>query len=376
MEFRNEEEILREMITDAENRGLIKTNENLIENVINKKYIQNQYLLDLATHANILYTQEKKIKEIYENMNINTISDAALDSIGELFNIERIPGAPATIEITITNPVLSNEQITIPVETKLIIDSIITGGEPYYLTEEVIIPAGVESVTTTAESERYIFHNPVPVGARMELENFNNLLVTNEHESTTGRNIEEDDELRQRIKNASKINTRGTRDCIENYLNNNNLVVKYNLIPLYDGPGTIKIVIDTIETELENISHELQEQCMYITDPAPLCVQPDLKIIENLNINISILNNISMTPDEVKQLITAQIKAYINGGLKRDGTYNKGLNIGAPLYISQLIQYLLNEVSEVYSITTDAQETTPAEPNELIKILDITVEVV
>ena len=373
MEFKTEDQIFIEMAADAENRGLIKTSNDLINDIIQRKNIENQYLLDLATHAKQLNDIERKLENIYINTDIDTATGDALDIIGKLFNINRLQAAPATIEITITNPATSDNNIIIPAGTKLIIDNIVSD-EPYYMAEAATIPAGVESVTATVESENYIYHVPVPAGSLMQLEGFNNLNVSNANDGTTGRNIEEDTPYRERIKKWYLIYTRGSRECIENRLTANNLIKHYNIIPLYDGVGTLKIIADTTPAELENIPTDIYNNCMYSTDAPPLCIAPTDYIITELNLNIKIRDT-TRTNGEIRQLIEAQTRAHISGGYKNDGSYNKGLNIGEPLIISQLIQYLLNEVPEVYSITSDADEITTIEPDEKIKIYSIVVTI-
>jgi hypothetical protein len=181
--------------------------------------------------------------------------------------------------------------------------------------------------------------------------------VTNPAGGTGGRNIEEDGEYRERVRSWSSALNIGTRACIDNYLGMYDGLDSYRLVPRYDGVGTLKIVCDTLPTLLEQISSDVYENCMLVTDYPPLCVLPESTTLSTLELTVSKGDGVTgYTDDELKQLVVAQVETFVNGGVKRDSTRVRGLGIGDDFIPSQLVQYLLGEFPELVNIVPDSME--------------------
>lgn len=375
LQSRTETQIFLEMIQDANNKGLIQASQETLEKIEQGIITSNQYIMDLSVHSKPLSELEQENENNYNNININTATGQALDNFGDLQNVPRITASPAYVDIIITIPVPSAENITIPAGTKVLIETAANVGD-YVTSNEIILPAGVESVTGRAESVDYGVQNNLLIGNVRGLDGFPTLNATNETEGTHGRNIEEDADYKIRIKDWKTINERGSEDCIQDYLNNYNGLNGYALIPLYAGVGTLKVICDTLQTELENISDGLHQNAMLYTDPSPLCVLPESLTLNNLIIEINPSSETStLTNEELKQLIIAQTKTFVNGGFNRNGLQIRGMSIGADFVPSQLIQYLLSQIPEINNIILSEQSIINVPAENKFQIETITVDI-
>lgn len=368
MEFRTEVAILEEMVRDGKNIGLINTSEDVLTKLKQGLNTENQYILDLNTHALQLEVIESKGYDIYLNTNIDTAYGEGLDSLGNLLNVRRIQPQSSLVEVQITLPTASTTDIIIPKNTKCNIVEIRENGSDYVTQDEVIINAGVTSATVICESIIQDYLPPLVEGAITGLVGFNDFIVTQNTQSKGGRRIEEDEEYRTRIKQWAEINKIGTRGCIEDYLNNFPGLDAYFLIPLYEGVGTLKVVCDTIEGNLPLIAEGLYDQCMDCTDIKPVCVLPDSKLIQELTLTVNKAENMSISNDELKELLIAQTKTFIEGGVTRNGFRTLGLGIGKSLFPTQLIRSLANDFPEVENIKLSINDEVPVQPTEKIKL--------
>ena len=375
LQSRTETQILLEMIQDANKKGLIQASQETLEKIEQGRITSNQYIMDFSVHSKPLSELEQENENNYNNININTATGQALDNFGNLHNIPRITASPAYVDVLITIPVASGEDVVIPAGTKVLIESVANVGE-YVTSEEIILAAGVESVTGRAESVNYGYQNNLLIGALQGIDGFPTLDATNEAEGTHGRNIEEDDDYRIRVMDWMTINERGSGDAIKSYLESYNGLNGYALIPLYDGVGTLKVICDTLQTELENISEGLHKNAMLETDPLPLCVLPDNLTLNNLTIDINISNLTSgLTNEELKQLVIAQTRTFVDGGFNRNGMNIKGMNIGADFVPGQLIHFLLSQITEISNIILSEQSIIPVPAENKFKIETITVNI-
>ena len=91
MQHRTEQEILLQMIQEAQETELIRTNEELIPKLLNGERTENQYVLDLSMHSHVLEQLEDGIFNVYTDVDLNTATGEALDRLGRLVNIARAP---------------------------------------------------------------------------------------------------------------------------------------------------------------------------------------------------------------------------------------------------------------------------------------------
>lgn len=376
MQFRTENEILQEAIQQAQNNGLIAEDEKILERINNGELTNNQYVLDLATHAYIHAELERLISEVYNNSNVNQATGSALDTLGDLFDVKRYTAQPAMAEITVSTPALLEEDIIIPAGTKVILQEFYST-RGYHTLNEVTLLHGMESVQAVIECDEYGFGMNLPSGAVTGLVGFETLVVTNTEKGTNGRFIEEDEDYRERIKNWPATHKIGTKACIEEYLEHMEGVDTFILLPMYDGNvGSLKIIVDTLQSRLAEIRDEVYDNCMLFTDPKPVVERPTSVTIQNFTVNIYPGENILITENELKQLIINQSQIYISGGISRKGKNIKGMSIGQNFAPSQLERFLLDEITEIYNISINLDGVVICPDDSKLELGEVEVNII
>lgn len=381
MEYRKETDILIEMIEQATNTGLISNTEDIITQLREGKQSDNQYVLDLSAHSYILSQLERICNRAYDDRNVSTATGEALDQFGVLVGIARFPAKPGVVEVTMSLPLLESEDVVVPMGTPIILAEGMADYGSYVLSQTVTIPAGVESVTSMIENTVGGVNVPLPAGACIKTEGYN-VTVTNEEAGTVGSNIEEDDDYRVRIIGGLSRNVRGSLACLENYLGNYTGITSYNIIPLFDGVGSLKLVCDTLESMTARIAEDVHTNCMIVTDPLPTVVLPDAVHLEELRLNVTMSSDTNLSNDELSALLIGQCRVFVEGGLNREGTRVKGLSIGADFAPAQLIRYLLSnfiEITNVYlerkenDVYVDFDQVYPVGETSVIELDDVVV---
>ena len=203
LQFRTENEILKEMLIYAKEKGLQLTGED-IEEIVAGNQTANQYVIDFATHSFICAQMEQHLERIYNNIDINKATGEALDNYGRLLNVARGMAQPSRVDVRFEIPSAGEEDIVIPAGTKLIlVDLWELRGIVYRTTEEIRINAGVTSAEGVAENDNYGYTQKLPADAVIGVEGFPLITASNENPSTSGNNIEEDDDYRERVKTIS-----------------------------------------------------------------------------------------------------------------------------------------------------------------------------
>lgn len=364
MQFRTETEILNQMLMYAQEQGLIETSDELVSAVANGQRTENQYVLDLASHAYVLSQLEQEVSIVYDNMFLNTATGEFLDRIGALVNVARYPPQAGKVELVISAPISLEEDVTIPAGTTCITGSQNNVYGEYVTTEEVVLHAYTENVSVIAECVDLGFGPRLPEGAVTGFVGIQNLSVTNPEEGTPGKNMENDDEYRIRIYEWAAATQLGSKTCIENYLNQYDGISSYALEACYDGVGTLHIIADTLTSSLESIRDDVYNNCMLISDIAPLVTLPDKISLPTLTFNVKLTSNITMSLDELKELIAAQVIVFIGGGNTRIGNSISGLGVGKSFEPSQCIQYLLTQFPEIINIYCDDMDTVEIDVTE------------
>ena len=360
MESRTETEILTALLQNAMENGLLNIDDTYINEVINGKHTDNQYILDLSTHAYLLHQLEASVVEVNNNYQLTTAVGSYLDNLGSIVGVPRILGIPAMVDVTMTINAPREESFTIPAGTSLILDEIYAD-IAYITSEETEFPAGAESINVQCESILEAYQPSLPRNVVRGVSGFPDLSCTNE-EGTHGRNIESDDEYRQRIPDGLKIRTVGTYDCLKSYLDSYPGLDSYLLVPHYDGLGTLKIVCETTSSRLGQISDDVYKNCMLVTDIPPLCVEPGATLLQSIVVSVKVGQS-TYTNTELEQIIRQSVFTFIDGGVRRDGSAWKGLGIGEDFQPGQLISYLMAEVPEVLNVQLGSYDSVvvPAE---------------
>lgn len=357
MEFRTEEEILEEMLSKGQERNLLSMDENIIDKILEGENTENQYVLDLSTHAYTSSSLEDKAEEIYLGCSVDTATGEQLDRIGEKFGVFRSPATASIVDVDVSMITTSENPYYLPMGTKLELDPVTSSNTivTYTLMDDYTIPAGVESMTVKARSDDLGSTTQLPAYSVIGLEGIADVTATNYVQSSGGRDIEEDDDYRQRIKNWSAKTVRGSRAQLEDYLLHLDNLKDYRLLPLWDGVGTLKIICDCLPSELETIREGVQENCMLFTDDPCVCVLVEEQQLESISLTCwlgSYAPN-GMTLDELSQLITGQVRVFVEGGTSRSGSTVKGIGIGGEFDPSRLIAFLHNEIPEVNNIKSN-----------------------
>lgn len=356
MKFKTEQEILLEMIAKAQEQNLLSETDDIVERVESGELTDNQYVLDLATHAYINRTLVEMAEDIYLGMDIATARGEQLDKIGNIVNVHRLPGIAAQINLELSLDLPEAYDIIIPAGTVVEIDQLQV--DPYitYTTDEqVTLAAGVTTATVTASSDRQALQRRVPAETTYGLTGFPLIHVYNREAGTTGRNIEEDNDYRQRILLWPVSNTTGTKASFDNYLGEVQGLDDYKLIPCPDGKiGYLVVVCDCNESRLPEIQAGIQENCMLLTDSPCYCVNHGPAFID-ITINVEITKEtIPYTISEITELIIQEINMFIDGGTSRNGNIIKGLRIGETFTPSQLIMHLHNVFPELLSVNVSS----------------------
>ena len=378
MQFRNETNILYEMVEHAMQEGLLGTDADVLERVQAGELLDNQYILDLAVHARVLSQVEDIANTVYQDINVLTASGEALDNLGRLVGVSRYAAQAPIVDVTLTLELGATEDVNVPAGTPLVIsagqaDNLY--GE-YVTSESVTLHEGTTSTSVRCECIDLGYHQQLPVNAVTGLEGFD-FSVTSTL-GTSGRNIEEDEDYRLRIMQWSAKYLVGTRACLEDYLSHYSGLDSWCLVPRYDGVGTLKIVCDTLESELQNIADGVTENCMLVTDYPCVCVLPVDETLASLELEchktVGMVSN--MTDDELTQLITAQVFAFVDGGFNRSGFAQEALAIGADFNPSQLISYLLANVPEIDNIILNENDVISVADTHRFKIEEVEVTLV
>ena len=365
MRFRTEKEILLEMIAKAQEHQLLGEADDIVERVGNDELTENQYVLDLATHAYILSDFMGQLEEMYTGVDIATARGEQLDRLGNLVNVERLPGLPAQIGLDLSLSLAENEDIIIPAGTVVLIDQLQV--DPYitYTTDEqVTIKAGSTTASVTCSSDYHALQRRVPAECCYGLEGFANVLVTNRYEGTSGRTIEEDDQYRQRILLWNVKNQIGTKAAFDAYLGSYVGLDDYKLVAQPEGVGTLTVVCDCTEDALIPLQRGIQENCMLYTDDPVDCVG-----YTPIHLDIAVTATVTREPiqhtvSELIELIQREVEVFIDGGNQRTGGTTHGLHIGEELAQSQLMMHLHQMFPELTEITAITVTPVPEEGQE------------
>lgn len=377
MNSRTETQILLDMLETVKNNHLISLDDETIARLQNGELLENQYILDLNTHAVQLAQLEEQIQEIDDNTYLTTAKGEGLDRLGDLVNVQRYPATSSFVDIKVTLPTPNENNIEIPAGTQLQILDIYDNGSEYQTVEQTIITAGVMETTIRCESIDKGTHTRLPEQSVTGLRGFDDLIVTNPMESTRGQDIEDDESYRQRIRNWSAKNQKGTRACIEDYLLHYPGVDEFYLEPCVLGPGTLRIVVDALYTDLVQIQADVEENCMFLTDDPVDITVFNRNVLNTLTLEIHPhYELVNQTYDELTQEIISHVNIFIDGGVTRNQHTIKRLGIGQDFEPVQLYTFLVNEFPEIGNLVGSITEIIEIDPQNRFGIDEVVVEYV
>ena len=375
MIFKTEDEIYRDMITHAVDKGLIHVEDDELERILGGISTENQFLLDFSTHAYIDGQLETQIEDIYNSVDLNTAQGEDLDNIGRWFGMSRAQAQYAQVMVVVDMEINEEETINIPAGTPLVIDpTVIPAGDEYVTTEDFEITQGMTVTSVLCENTRMGFTRPLSEGSVRGFDGFDLVSATNPESGTTGRDIESDDSFRQRIQEWPTSNLRGSKTILDDYLSKREGVDGYKLVPRWNGPGTLKIIIDCLPELVDTIQQEVHTVCMDYKDELPVMELPGAKIIELLSFQVNLSElPIGMTREELRQLITNHVYCWINGGSTRNNVVLQGLSIGADFVPSQLLTSLVETFPEILNIKCNLRDIVSVPDNQKLDVETILV---
>lgn len=365
------------MVEHAMEQGLLGTDTDLLERVRNGELLDNQYILDFATHARVSSQLEDKCSTVYQDMNLLTASGEALDNLGRLVGVSRFTAQAPIVEVTLSLELGAGSDVIVPSGTPLIIhagqDEDLYGD--YVTSEECIIHEGTTSSVVRCECIDPGYHVQLPENSVIGLEGFN-FSISNTA-GTSGRNIEEDDDYRLRIMQWSSKSLVGTEALLTDWLGHYSGLDGWCLVPRYDGVGSLRIVCDTLESELESIAEGVMRDCMLVTDKQVSCVLPDNYSLQSLSLECHRSPGMvsSLSDDELKQLVEAQVRTFVEGGFTRSGVMQSGMSIGSDFVPSQLLSYLVLNVPEVDNFVSSEVDviSVPSTHRFMIESVEVTL---
>lgn len=359
-------EIFESMLNDSLEKGLISHAEEFPAFIKNHEDISNYYVMDKSVIALMFSNVYKDLTKVYESSKVEYATGDDLDEIGSIVGIPR-PGATyAEVICTFTVQSATNQQdINIPKGVRISTDS----GIEYETLEDIFIPSDetLTSISTRALApgvEGKIIENQL-INIVDELEY--NLSVNNPVPSSGGSEEYSDDEYRYLLLNWVKIQLKGSLEAYENYFANFNGIDSYNIIPNWDGAGTLKIILDPgTPYQLNQAYSELQESVTQVTEDITMSppINKTIDIYATVNVDIDKINPYSSVEKElIMSRIITGIKCFIDGGYRVDGSWYPGLMLGEDFIPHKLAVFLDDEIPELKNINFNY-------PDDYIRILD------
>lgn len=358
---REYQELFEELITYAQDHKIISTDTDFISLIKENKDIENFTVLLLSIMAKLyseVYTDMNLVKDGY---NILKAKGDDLDNIGAFKGIPRPEATSCSVDLEFT---LDN-----PLPETLVIDYPIIVSTPDGIQYTTLSdPRTIEKNTT--KFTMIGFATKTGVNQRVSQNTLNNLIttlphelgeckVTNPYPSTGGSDTATDTEYREYILNSDKIHEKSTYWAYKNYLDRYNGLDSYNLVPQWDGTGTMKIIIDANDNtsyHINKITTGIQENVAWADDDITVTPATKIPVTVNLKCNVDI-DQINPHSNSEKTEIASQLEkailTYINGGKKTDNTPYKGLLIGEDFIPYQLGVFLASEVTSVKNITVN-----------------------
>lgn len=338
------------MMQDAYQYGLVSTDERFIDYINNRKDIENNYCLFLSVYAFENSQIFEEMTKLYNSNDIDKAQGKDLDIIGNKFGIPRPSARKSSVELTFTKTIDNDIDFKIPKGT--IVSTV--SGKNYYTVEEAVIVRGQSTATVQAMSSDNGYNSRVDRNTLTVCSLSGIKSVTNIKGSSGGRSAYNDKEYRQLIRNWTYSHIKGTKEAYDLFFAYYDGIDSYRLFPLWDGAGTLKIVIDPSDDWILNdVKNKIYKNVQLIDDDVTVTGAIQRKIDIKVNVNVDIDNAQYYSVDEREEIATRVNKAirlFIDGGYRRDGRYFYGMSIGEDFIPFQLGMFIASEVEEVRSV--------------------------
>lgn len=362
-------EIFMNELGNALLQGLISRQEDFERFIKNRDDISNFYVMTLSVIAEAISKVYDDIDNEYYSNKVEYAVSTDLDDLGKLINCTRPQGTRSAVNLTFTLGQTQSEEILIP--AGILCHSTSTGLS-FRTSEELYFGSNETESTVTAYCTVIGSRNQTPEDTvtviDSDLSDYvpGSIFVNNNHASFDGTDPFDDADYRTLLMNWILKNQRGNLVAFTDYLDRVDGLESYSLIPLWDGSGTTKIILDCDDSSevMNKVWDGLKKEVINI-DADIYLVSPDkipIDVYTVVDVNIDRVNPFSAHEMEViKSKISAAITRYIRGGVRVNGEYYKGLVIGQDFVPFQLAKFVTEEVNEVQNMTFDY-------PQEVISI--------
>lgn len=344
------------MLRIAFESGLLSSDENFLDYVKNRDDIENFYVMDKSVDSEVLAEAYVQMQLVKDSNNVDLAVGEDLDIIGAKVGVFRAPATYAYVSIVLTLERSLDEDLTLPVG----LTCVTKNGKTYKTVTEAYFSSGTQSVSVPAFSVLPGVIGKIPAGAlshiTTDISNYTNTTINcvNNEPSSGGEDELTDEEFRTYIKQWHKIHQKGNEWAYRNYFNNFSGLDGYRLEPLWNGSGTLKIILDPGSPYLKNkVYNEIQEKVALFDDDLTV-VGAEEKIIDVyaiIDVDIDQVTPYNIVDKEdIKSRVKSAIEIYIRGGYKSDNTYYKGLTIGEDFIPHKCSVFLDNEIPELKNI--------------------------
>ncbi len=350
-------EIFMKELQNAVLQRLISKQEEFERYIRNREDISNFYVMILSVVAEAIDDLYEDLDNEYYSNKVDYAVSSDLDDLGKLINCSRPEGTRSAVKLTFRLSKTPQEEIRIP-------EGILThsdNGLSFRTSEELYFGVGeiektITAICTEKGSSHQVSSSSITV-IDTDLSGYidGSITVNNLNSSFGGSDPFIDADYRTLLKNWILKNQKGNLVAYTDYLDNVDGLESYALVRLWDGSGTLKVILDCEESDdilyeiyegLQTVVNEVPGD-IYITFPEKIPI--DVSTV--VDVNIDRVNPFSSGEmDDLKSKIQSAINRYIHGGLRVDGKYFKGLTIGMDFVPFQLAKFVTEEVPEVQNM--------------------------
>ena len=326
-------ELLKIAVADYESRTGFTLSEASVESQI------------LNTVAYLLYVYNAGVQYACEQMLVEYAVAPALDELGKIVGVTRLPASPATTTIRF-NMASGHTGVIIPIGTRV---RSTDGKVTFSTSSESIVSAGTDTVDiVAAATETGTIGNGYSSGTitsildpQAFIDSASNITAT-----SGGGDLETDDSLRQRIKAApSSFSTAGSREAYEFYAKSASSSIidvavrqitpgTVGVYPLVPGGNTSQEVLNLVTNALNADRVRPETDTVSVLAPA----------ITSYSIDISVVTLDDAVANDVVNQVTTNINAFVAANES---------TLGNDVMISQLIAAAAS-VEGVYNVTINS----------------------
>ena len=375
-------EIFKKELLNGLEQGLISRQEDFERYIANREDISNFYVMILSVVAEAVDNLYDDLDNEYYSNKVDYAVKSDMDDLGLLLNCSRPEGTRSAVKVTFT---LSQQQVDeVHIPAGIVVNS--TNGLSFRTSEELYFGDGetiktITALCTVKGSSNQTMANTVTV-IESDLSDYitGSITVNNLSSSFGGSDPFDDADYRTLLKNWILKNQKGNLSAYEEYLENVDGLESYALAPLWDGSGTIKLILDCDESDeimnevWEGVNSEVIEATEDIVLATPEKIPIDVST--TVDVNIDRVNPFSeQEMGDIKSQIEAAINHYIHGGMRVNGKYYNGLTIGMDFVPFQLARFVSEEVPLVQNMEFDYPSTVITIDSDEIGVPgDITIE--